>query len=528
MNNRAIYIFSIILLATFSTWPCSDHYSVSYFYDGGRDLHELPNTFFYSEYIILFDIPPEVSAIGMAEHKRNSRQRVIEADINDLKGTLGDNPDAEYLLKGYSSLRRALNEHVDYVENKNSSRRYDSELFTMTFETKPFEDVLGKIPEEFALYIRGAAAFQSYQWEDAINYFSAVLELSPERRKYRSVWATFMLGKTFIRTEQYAEAVSFFEKTRELIKEGYHDSVETIEASWGWQGRAHYLAKEYLRALHAYVEQQKISKNWQSASQSIREVFYASYKDQEVFRDLAQDELLRQLYTAHEISQEYPSETDSFWLEINLALVKEGLYTGADQLAWLAYQCGDMDSAEQWLQHSPTDSPYTLYVKAKMLIREGNTEEGISILQKLADMPHNKIWRFEITHDRNYSRQPSEVFIEDIAGAFLQRDNYSDALKTFIITDDWPDAAFVAHRIMTITELKEFILNCENDDAFLDLSDVRLKPSPQPMDWMGEWPIINEKGYPLNASAYYILWYSLISFPYELSIPSFVHAYFRL
>src|SRR6202012_6087319 len=65
----------------------------------------------------------------------------------------------------------------------------------------------------------------------------ALLNRSASERHYRTLWATFMLGKLATKAGDQ-DAAKWFQKTRELAKQDFADSLGMAADSYGWEGRA--------------------------------------------------------------------------------------------------------------------------------------------------------------------------------------------------------------------------------------------------------------------------------------------------
>src|SRR5439155_26820814 len=92
---------------------------------------------------------------------------------------------------------------------------------------------------EFADYHRGAFAYRRGQehWDGALQAWENLLKRPEQDRHHRTVWAAFMLGKIALKAKDYPTAVNWFQRTRELAKAGFADSLGMATDSYGWEGR---------------------------------------------------------------------------------------------------------------------------------------------------------------------------------------------------------------------------------------------------------------------------------------------------
>src|SRR6478735_2409713 len=78
---------------------------------------------------------------------------------------------------------------------------------------------------EFADYHKGAAAYLNQQWDEARVAWENLLKRPEQDRHYRTVWAAFMLGKVSLKEKDFPAATQWFQRTRELAKAGFADSL---------------------------------------------------------------------------------------------------------------------------------------------------------------------------------------------------------------------------------------------------------------------------------------------------------------
>jgi hypothetical protein len=113
------------------------------------------------------------------------------------------------------------------------------------------------LPAEFAAYLAGALAYRDGDLAAARDHWRSLLALPEEQRHYRTTWAAFMLGQVALRAKPPAaeEAVSWFQRTRELAASGFADSLGLAVASLGWEARAEIARRRFDRAEALYAQQ---------------------------------------------------------------------------------------------------------------------------------------------------------------------------------------------------------------------------------------------------------------------------------
>ncbi len=467
MKQILCCLILLLPLPAVIAWSCVVEPPSDYFSAGGRDVFDLPEMIFEEEYAHILAISPEAMLRETDDLYKQPSQDFLETDLGDLKACLGDKSDVQPVLDGYASLRQALLEYADALAQQKyfpSSSTPETEGIR-PFDLSPYEETLSRLPEEFALYLRGAAAYYNKDYTEARRRFLELLALEAEERHWRSVWAVYMLGKSLLMLDAPADAISCFEQTRQFAQAGFQDSMLLGMDSWQMQGRAAYLIGDYVAALHHYVKFREIPGNRKEGRALLSEAFNELLSRETIPPALAQDELTRQLLTAwiccHEdtFQDECPN-----WLQVAATLPEEGPCAGADLLAWCAYQCGEMDLAARWVDQSPPDASRAVWVKAKLLLQEGRFDEGTKMFEDLARSPDTTCWRF-LNCNRKVSSE--KVLLGESAGAKLLADDYTEALKALLLAGEWGDAAFVAERILTVKELRNFIREYKNDSQLL-------------------------------------------------------------
>ena len=89
---------------------------------------------------------------------------------------------------------------------------------------------------------------------EARSNWRVLLGRPEEERHYRSTWAAYMLGRT-CGTNEWEQAVGYYQEVRRLAKEGFADSLGLAAASLGWEAQANLRQKKFEPAIELYLEQ---------------------------------------------------------------------------------------------------------------------------------------------------------------------------------------------------------------------------------------------------------------------------------
>jgi hypothetical protein len=380
-----------------------------------------------------------------------------EADRADLERALQGVPAAQRqaALQRLSTLRDALATHRNPI-------------FVDEYETppEPPSESLGVpdgLPGEFADYLRGALLYHRQRYPEAAAAFERLLARPGKERRYRSTWAAFMLGKIHLRGDR-GRAVEWFQRTRKLAQDGFVDSLDLADDSYGWEARAERDRGRFDKALALYMGRARDGDA--SAAASIRMAGRSALEagrttgDNTALVAVAKDPDAREAMTVFVLSPPTPfllEETDAdaaAWLAaVKAAGVKK--VEAADRLAWAAYLAGDFESAGQWLDKAP-DTPQTAWVRAQLLLRDGKLSEARPLLEKAAAVPPTPDdFGFGPLEVGPYATR-ERVRAEQAVVRLTQKE-YVPALDLFMTNGYWSDAAYVAERVLTADELKSYV-----------------------------------------------------------------------
>jgi hypothetical protein len=372
------------------------------------------------------------------------------------------------------------------------------ETITSTSPTAEFDS-------EFADYHRGAGAFLNKNWDEARKAWEDLLKRPEQDRHYRTVWAAFMLGKLGLKTNDYQSASQWFQRTREFAKAGFADSLGLAAESYGWEGRAEWKQEYREKAAPLFLTQLALGDP--SAVVSLKALIpdrepvngmlnygpeadeRSSWNDEQKkeeeqneiskLKSAAQDPLLRRLVTVHILATAtspdlYPSDSEAApvnrcarWLNI-IKQANLGRIEDAEYLGWVAYNNGDYKGAAHWLELSKGDSAAASWLRAKLQRRAGKLAESAkSMAQAVESLGTAPAYTPTGGTDEKWTEY--DYFPEgpdwgwgqsahgDLGGLRLARGDFVQALDTLFKGHLWNDAAFVAERVLTTKELKQYV-----------------------------------------------------------------------
>jgi hypothetical protein len=436
-------------------------------------------------------------AVPLEVGQRYSDQ-ATEIEMNDLAAALKrqkiSSEQSTVIMQTHLAERMKLNAFVatqkawNLLSDGLEVDSYQAMLRTNLPPVFPAIAVTPGLPREFALYFQGVIVWHKQDGWRCREAWENILALPPTERHYKSTWAAYMLGKNFeSETNDWAdtEATNRFEQVCSLAKSGFVDSLGLAVASLGSEAKINLRHKNYERAIELYLQQ--FADGDDSAMLSLRFTAAQAVADTnsttaELVK-LAQNQRTRRVITAYCISRNpyidpHEAETDAgakqffdrttAWLEaVESANVKD--VESASQLALAAYQAGQMDIAQRWVDRAKGE-PVAQWLQAKLLMRSGKIEEASKLLAKLSrkfplELPGTNTATTKFMD--NLSVNINEYYPDEIAigrqalgelGALhLARREYTEALDALLRSGYWEDSAYVAERVLTLDELTTYV-----------------------------------------------------------------------
>ena len=377
-------------------------------------------------------------------------------------------PDPEKAKRANDEMRRRI---IGLADNKGAAD-----------EAKPTEE----FPSEFADYHRGALAFHNAGKAEAKTAWTALLSRPDRERHYRTTWANYMCGMVALDDKDWKSARDYFHQTREAARSGFADSTGLAAASLGWEAFTYLDEKNYAEATRLYLEQ--LAAGDSSAVDSLKTVVTSAMGKDMDMPALAKDPILRRLVTATILSgisavisqtgDESYEKLSKLWLETvesaDLKAVKDG-----GQIGWIAYQQGNFPLAARWLKRADPAEPYTLWLQAKLAMRDGKLDEAAKFLSKavpqiLPDLHLES--RYKVADEP----MPIQTAKGELGIIRIGHGEFLSALKTFAGAGLNQDAEYLAEAVVTLPELK-------------DLVDREYPPPPPPKTGEGENPETREE-----------------------------------
>lgn len=472
-------------------WACGPFFPNSLLLEGDRAVLQAPEVRFRHELDRLPLEPPP----GCIHHATDASEReaTLAAEILDLRQALGatlrdTNRVAEVLL-AFSRRRADLEDHRQALERWRDDaaaeeRRARRSVDAPGTEIAPAEapvledaELPAEVPREFALYLAGARAWHERDTNAARAVWESILKLLPKDRRFKSTWASFMLGRSW-HEEDPGKAARHYQATRTLARSGWSDSASLAVASLGWEGQLMLRTNKLGPALHLYLDQYAAGST-HSAGLSLE---VAAQRVAEAPDDLrssvARDPVARRVVTAWLLASTSarwdsggspedmgPVQTVvTNWLE-TLESSGAAEVPLAEQLALLTYRQGEWETAARWIELSG-DSPVAEWIHAKLLLREGKLDESAAAFSRvLARLPVEppKLEPGEpppfvdSLSDARDGVPARRMVLAESGVLHLTRGEFVQALDALLRAGYWTDAAYVAERVLTLPELRSYV-----------------------------------------------------------------------
>lgn len=438
---------------------CGPEFPNRYYTLSDAELLAAPEGFFAAE-IARLPLPAAPAHRAVQLPGKSVRWHTVEIDIAEVKEALAERGVAspERISWNYEALRRNLETWVEQVGGGEGTNA------TTPPPVPPPLTFAPEIPAEFRLYLTGAVAWHERRLDAARAAWRAVLELPATERKFRGVWATFMLGRLEVDVVQktdrantpafaaaLAEARRHLRDTRTMVGAGFRDPLGLAVASLGWEAKVALVAGEFSTAINLYYTQHIAGDATALPSlQRAARAALAAGRGNNDFNAIARDAIARRVITAFLVARGGPrfGEEGPDVVQLKawaLALEQSGLgaVPDADRLAWLAYEGGLFALAERWAALA-TDSPEAQWIRAKLALRDGGLRRGEQLLRAAVAAP-----ALGEAHRRQLQAEIGRVC--------LSLDDFNGALAAAIAGGHWEDAAYVAERVMSLAELNAFV-----------------------------------------------------------------------
>ena len=328
---------------------------------------------------------------------------------------------------------------------------------------------------EFADYLEGAIAYREKRYGAAVQAWERLLRRPEKERQFRSTWAAFMIGKTYLVSDR-DRAVRSFQLTRDLAMRGFRDTLGLAASSLGWEAYSELARDRYAQALILYAEQLRAGDP--GAMVSIRLTCADVLDEPEALIRVAKNPEARGIFTAWIVSRN-PAGRNAWEKALAAADVRDA--AGADRLAWAAYLSGDFDAAASWLERADETSTIAKWVRARLLLRDGKLDEARDLLAEVSAEMGNLGIGLEEAMDIVYQTgevlaAPERASGEEAAIRVVQQD-YEGALHRFLRSGYWMDAAYLAEQVLTLDELKSYV------DTFWDEEKAAKYKPPTGDEW---------------------------------------------
>jgi hypothetical protein len=337
------------------------------------------------------------------------------------------------------------------------------------------------LPPAIRLYTAGAVDFNADDWPSAERRFKAVLDLPESDGAARVVWAAYMLGRVARAQDDVAAAAAAFQLTRTLATGGKPDPLGLAVASFGEEAGIHlenasesYKARQWdaythelSRAVALYAEQ--AARKSESGAASLRVIVDQLLNDHDRLRIAVRAANVHRLVSAYVLWRPldeawttylpdgavpgFSDGNDSLLAILAEAFERPGFDAASDvdNLAAVAYRTGRFELAQRFAAHGT--GPMAAWVNAKLAIQRGDFPEAARFY---ADAVRATVAAPEELDEVNRGLLTGESGVVAMA-----RGDYIEALNLMLPIVSrysyWGDVAYIAERVLTVDELKDFV-----------------------------------------------------------------------
>lgn len=366
------------------------------------------------------------------------------------------------------------------------------------------------LPGEWADYLQGAYCFWRDDLDGARVAWERLLARPPAQRLYCSTWAAYMLARIVDEPDAPPEDnARRYQRVRQLRAEGCRDLFNLASESLGWEARLAYVRHDQATAARLYYLQGVSGGggNFDVISSSLRAVAQDALGHAETTPEAmaatARDPFLRRVITLYlachraysepepppvpdatspggRKAEPDPAATERRWLAV-LSDAGVNVVREAASVAWTAYQQADYQQAAAWLAKAPADDGLALWLRAKLALRAGKTDEAAGFFARavrsfpveIKDVDNNIDYSTQLALDGAAFRP--RQFQADLGIVNLSRHDYEQALAALLRSGFWRDAAYVAERVLTPDELRAYV---QRNFPRVPAPSATPKPSP--------------------------------------------------
>lgn len=408
----------------------------------------------------------------------------LDLEMEELKQIMAGQPVDEAWFHSYRELRRAMLHDGDRSEH--SMRAADDMARPPWSKVKQdLAKIIAPLPEDMRLYLQGAAARLDAKdltvddpFKTAREFWLQLLALPAEKRANRSTWAAWML----FRTTPHDEQGRWLAETRRLARAGFKDCLHLgIEAAYilGRQGSDYAEASEVKAAEWKRAAMLRAPLGLSHAEDRLRHdrrllVDWSEDFAREVLADpfLRRVQMLQLIESMESLGGWSTGQPQKPLIDDNLehwlaSFEKAGVTDQQEAvlLAWITYNAARFDEARRWLALAPAEDVNALALRGKLAALRGNRQEAQQALTRMAtrlptpEPDVRSIWERDQLHEwyplssANYAAVRTHKLLADCAVAQVARNDFAGALQTFLRTDYWSDAAYIAERLLSVEEL---------------------------------------------------------------------------
>ncbi len=340
------------------------------------------------------------------------------------------------------------------------------------------------LPQPLASLLQILASNRRNMGDEEIRLLLQLTEEKHPSFEAFPVRAHFLLGLALLHKDPSA-ARQQFQTLQEKVKKGAADPDQCVVQSYGWEAMAPYQQKDYLSALHGYLNaNRKGFQDWTSIRFTLRDM---TREPEEVWKNYLDDKVAVRLLTVRALALDRKQEREPFlgrWMPLvwDSPHLQEELYL----LALAAYELGEKERCAEYLERIEEDreNGVTLFLRARLALEAGQEEQAMAYYnQVLLEYAPRRVhagahyWEYEIWGEGVYRAIAERAFLH------LKRNEYLQAMAWLAYVREG-DVAMMAERILTLDELIAYAENPKRDFPGADWSGLK-----QCEAWITKYPV---------------------------------------
>ncbi len=333
--------------------------------------------------------------------------------------------------------------------------------------------------QEFKLYLIGVGEMRKNKKAVLPKAWQALLKLPPDKRKYRTAWVLYMAGNLAAQAGDLTKSYDCYRKVRNAAKSGYADSLGLSHATRlrEFKMETDPVEKIYagLRALGCCSED---SGEFKWITEHLKVLANMTKYPEFVQENLLDDPVCREFLCTYAGCRNFFDDYCSYGYNDFLKKLNGRKVRQAYRIAHLAYNKGKIKLCEKWIAACPDDSLVKIWLQAKIYRKRGEYKQAAKKLRTWLKLYDER--------KKFYPKYPNELEIKcfdyqsrrmeftrdvraELGCVMVSAYDFFEAMECFKRAKSWYDMAYVAERLLSSKQLRQYVdVHCQDYNSDYD------------------------------------------------------------